>query len=148
MALSRGSTVAMRVSCSQESQAGFLYDAHSPRCAMPVVEGGQGVKGSPVAPSRLFSRRALMPSDSPSSSFSFWRLSALRLRASALSASVAFAICVDVIALRHPHKVTHHATWLLGGPQGFSCLRSSHAQLLDAKPSPSREACFLRSQQL
>lgn len=63
---------------------------------------GTRSKGSPVAPSRLFSKRALMPSDSPSSSLSFWRLSALRLRASALSASVAFAICVDVIALQSP----------------------------------------------
>lgn len=43
-----------------------------------------------------------MPSESPSSSLSFWRLSALRLRASALSASVALAICVDVIALQSP----------------------------------------------
>ena len=43
-----------------------------------------------------------MPSESPSSSLSFWRLSALRLRASALSASVALAICVDVIALHSP----------------------------------------------
>ena len=41
-----------------------------------------------------------MPSLSPSSRRSFWRRSALRPRASARSVSVAFAICVDVTALR------------------------------------------------
>ena len=58
-----------------------------------------------------------MPSESPSSSLSFWRLSALRLRASALSASVAFAICVDVIALQSPLNRIRPYTLLLGCAQ-------------------------------
>ena len=46
-----------------------------------------------------------MPSVAPSSSFSFCRLSALRLRASARSASVALAICMDVTALQGQYRV-------------------------------------------
>ena len=64
-----------------------------------------------------------MPSLSPSSRRSFWRRSALRPRASARSISVAFAICVDVTALR---TGATHASMLYATRIG--CLRPASGQ--------------------
>lgn len=67
-----------------------------------------------------------MPSLSPSSSCSFWRRPALRLRASARSVSVAFAICVDVTAL---HTGAMHVSTLHTMHLGCLCLASGQPGL-------------------